>query len=287
MGEASRTIRDPAEMRAEVLASRSAGRRVGFVPTMGALHAGHASLVERAVAECDDVAVSIFVNPTQFGPGEDFARYPRAPEADAALLARCGGRWIFAPEAADLYPPGAATSVVVEGPALPFEGRLRPGHFNGVATVVCRLCHAVPAHVAYFGAKDWQQTIVVGRMVRDLGLPVEVAVCPTVREPDGLALSSRNAYLSPDERARAVGLFESLEAAAAQWRGGADVAAVERTMRAALVARGVVVDYAAVADAETLGPPAAGRAAVALVAGRVGATRLIDNRLLEPRGNPA
>lgn len=287
MGEAARTIRDPAAMRAEVLASRSAGRRVGFVPTMGALHAGHASLVERAVAECDDVVVSIFVNPTQFGPGEDFARYPRTPEADAALLERCGGRWIFAPDAADLYPAGAATSVVVEGPALPFEGRLRPGHFNGVATVVCRLCHAVPAHVAYFGAKDWQQTIVVGRMIRDLGLPIEIAVCPTVREPDGLALSSRNAYLSPDERARAVALCDSLEVAAAQWQGGADVAAIERSMRAALVARGVVVDYAALADAETLGPPVAGRAAVALVAGRLGATRLIDSRVLEPRGNPA
>ena len=287
MGVASRTIRAPAEMRAEVLASRSAGRRVGFVPTMGALHAGHASLIERAVAECDDVAVSIFVNPTQFGPGDDFERYPRPLEADAALAKRCGSRWVFTPEAADLYPPGAATSVVVEGPALPFEGRLRPGHFSGVATVVCRLFHAVPAHVAYFGAKDWQQTVVVERMVRDLGLPVEIAVCPTVRDPDGLALSSRNAYLSADERGRAVGLFESLVAAAAQWDAGADVAAVERAMRTALAARGVVVDYAAIADAETLEPPAAGRAAVALVAGRIGSTRLIDNRLLAPRGNPA
>jgi pantoate--beta-alanine ligase len=281
------TIRDPAAMRAAVLERRAAGRRVGFVPTMGALHAGHASLVERAVAECDDVAVSIFVNPTQFGPGEDFARYPRAPEADTALLERLGVRWIHAPGADDVYPPGSATRVVVEGPALPFEGRARPGHFAGVATVVCRLFHAVPAHAAYFGAKDWQQTLVVGRMVRDLGLPVEIVVCPTVREPDGLALSSRNAYLAPDERIRAVGLFESLEAATAHWSRGADVAAVERAMRAALEARGVAIDYAAVADAETLGSPVAGRPAVALVAGRVGATRLIDNRLLGPGGSPA
>ncbi|MFM7107847.1 MAG: pantoate--beta-alanine ligase [Planctomycetaceae bacterium] len=282
-----RTIRDPAAMRAAVLESRAAGRRVGFVPTMGALHAGHASLVERAVAECDDVAVSIFVNPTQFGPSEDFARYPRAPEADAALLARLGVRWIHAPGVDDVYPPGSATRVVVEGPALPFEGVARPGHFAGVATVVCRLFHAVPAHAAYFGSKDWQQTLVVGRMVRDLGLPIDVVVCPTVREPDGLALSSRNTYLAPADRVRAVGLFESLEAAAAHWARGADVAAVERAMRTALEARGVAIDYAAVVDAETLGPTAAGRAAVAVVAGRLGTTRLIDNRLLGARAGAA
>ena len=287
MVDAPRTIRDPAEMRDEVLTSRSAGRRVGFVPTMGALHAGHASLVERATAECDDVVVSIFVNPTQFGPGEDFSRYPRRPEADTALLRELGVRWIFAPEAAALYPTGAATTVVVAGPALPFEGRLRPGHFAGVATVVCRLFHAVPADIAYFGAKDWQQTRVVERMVRDLGLPIEIAVCPTVRDADGLALSSRNAYLSPDERTRAVGLAESLAVAAASWAAGADVATVEAAMRTALESRGIAVDYAAVADAETLDAPAVGRAAVALVAGRVGTTRLIDNRRLEPRETPA
>ena len=287
MADTPRTIREPAAMRDAVLERRAAGRRVGFVPTMGALHAGHASLVERAVAECDDVAVSIFVNPTQFGPGEDFGRYPRAPAADAMLLERLGVRWIHAPGVDDVYPPGSATRVVVDGPALPFEGVARPGHFSGVATVVCRLFHAVPAHAAYFGAKDWQQTLVVGRMVRDLGLPIEIVVCPTVREPDGLALSSRNAYLAPDERIRAVGLFESLEAAAAHWHRGADVAAVEEAMRGALRARGVTIDYAAVADAETLGPPAAGRPAVAVVAGRIGSTRLIDNRPLGSRGSPA
>ena len=284
MGEAPTTIRDPASMRSAVLASRSAGRRIGFVPTMGALHAGHTSLVERARSECDDVAVSIFVNPTQFGPGEDYARYPRTLDVDAALLGRLGVRWILAPQTEDMYPAGSATRVVVEGPAVPFEGRARPGHFSGVATVVCRLFHAVPADVAYFGAKDWQQTLVIERMVRDLGLPIEVVVCPTVREPDGLALSSRNAYLSPDERQRAIGLVESLEVAATHWGRGADVAAVERAMRAVLVARGVAIDYAALADAETLGAPVGGRSVVALVAGRVGSTRLIDNRRLDPRG---
>ena len=282
-----RIIRQPEDMRAEVLAGRAAGRRVGFVPTMGALHAGHLSLVEAAAAECGDVAVSIFVNPTQFGPGEDFDRYPRVPEADVALLAARGVRWIHMPAVEDVYPPGAATRVVVEGPARGFEGDVRPGHFTGVATVVCRLFHAVPADVAYFGAKDWQQTLVVRRMVRDLGLPIEIRVQPTVREADGLALSSRNAYLSADERRRAPAIFASLEGAASLWTAGADPAAVERAMRATLEARGITVDYAAVVDAESLEPPLRGpRPVIALVAGRLGATRLIDNLLLPPRSRP-
>jgi pantoate--beta-alanine ligase len=283
-GGRPRLLTSPAEMRAEVLAARAAGRRVGFVPTMGALHAGHASLVDRATADCDDVAVSIFVNPTQFGPGEDFGRYPRMLEADSGLLERQGVRWIFAPRVEDLYPSGAATRVVVEGPALPFEGAIRPGHFSGVATVVCRLFSALPADAAYFGAKDWQQTLVVKRMVRDLGLPVDVVVCPTVREPDGLALSSRNAYLDAADRSRAVALHESLLVAERLWHAGAAVDAIERGMRDALESRGVAVDYAAIVDAESLGPlPFAPTPAVALVAGRLGATRLIDNRELPPR----
>jgi pantoate--beta-alanine ligase len=275
---------DPRRMRETVLEARAAGRRVGFVPTMGALHAGHGSLVERARSECDDVAVSIFVNPTQFGPQEDFARYPRRLEADLALLAPLGTRWVFAPGVDDVYPPGDATRIVVGGPAEPFEGRLRPGHFSGVATVVCRLLLAVPADVVYFGAKDWQQTLVVRRMVADLGLPVEIVVAPTVREADGLAMSSRNAYLSADERRRAVALVESLGVAERLWREGAAVAAIEPAMRQPLESRGVIVDYAALADPDTLLPPAADAArAVALVAGRLGSTRLIDNRLLPPR----
>ena len=179
-------VTDPLRMRSLVLEARAAGRRVGFVPTMGALHAGHASLVERAARECNDVAVSIFINPTQFGPQEDFTRYPRTRAADCALLEPIGTRWIYAPEVSAVYPPGDATRIVVGGPALRFEGALRPGHFDGVATVVCRLLQAVPATTAYFGAKDWQQTLVVRRMVTDLGLPVEIVVCPTVREADGL-----------------------------------------------------------------------------------------------------
>lgn len=279
-------ITDPQHMHRDVLAARSRGRRVGFVPTMGALHAGHVSLVKRAAAECDDTVVSIFVNPTQFGPGEDFTRYPRTLDADIAAVAGGGVTWIFAPAADAIYPNGWATRVVVDGPARRFEGELRPGHFSGVATVVCRLFMAVPADVAYFGAKDWQQTLVVKRMVRDLGLPIELVVCPTVREPDGLALSSRNAYLAAADRRRAVALSESLALAAAMWPTDATVEAIERAMRAHLEAAGVAVDYAAVVDAESLGPARDPAAVIALVAGRLGTTRLIDNRLLPPRSEP-
>jgi pantoate--beta-alanine ligase len=277
-------VADPVSLRAAVLAARGGGRRVGFVPTMGALHDGHLALVARAAAECDDVAVSIFVNPTQFGPGEDFERYPRPLAADLEKLAGAGVRWVFAPPVAAIYPPGHATRIVVDGPAVGFEGAIRPGHFSGVATVVCRLFLAVPADVAYFGAKDWQQTLVVKRMVRDLGLPIEIVVCPTVREADGLAMSSRNAYLSAAERPRAVGLRESLLRAEQLWKAGAAVDAIEQAMADALAARGITIDYAAVVDPESLAPLGAGAArAVALVAGRLGSTRLIDNLELPAR----
>jgi pantoate--beta-alanine ligase len=277
-------VHDPDRMRGLVAEARAAGRRVGFVPTMGALHAGHASLVARAARECDEVVVSIFVNPTQFGPQEDFARYPRTLAADAALLSPHGVAWIYAPEVSAVYPPGDATRIVVGGPAVRFEGERRPGHFDGVATVVCRLFLAVPADVAYFGAKDWQQTLVVKRMVRDLGLPVEIVVCPTVREGDGLAMSSRNAYLSAAERPRAVALWESLCRAEQLWADGADPRVIEQAMQEVMSARGIAVDYAAVVDPESLAPlgTAAGRA-VALVAGRLGSTRLIDNLELPDR----
>jgi len=278
-------VHDPAGMRTLVVGARAAGRRVGFVPTMGALHAGHASLVERAARECDDVVVSIFVNPTQFGPQEDFARYPRTLAADTDLLEAHGVRWVYVPEVAAVYPPGDATRVVVGGPAVRFEGERRPGHFDGVATVVCRLFLAVPADVAYFGAKDWQQTLVVRRMTQDLGLPIGIVVCPTVREADGLAMSSRNRYLSAADRARAVGLIESLRLAERLWTAGNAVAAIERAMVETLEARGVAVEYAAVVDPESL-EPLAGDATrgLALVAGRLGSTRLIDNAELPRRG---
>ena len=278
-------VHDPDRMRALVEQARAAGRRVGFVPTMGALHAGHASLVANATAACDDVAVSIFVNPTQFGPHEDFTRYPRTLAADAALLEPHGVRWIYVPEVSAVYPPGDVTRIVVGGPAVRFEGERRPGHFDGVATVVCKLFLTVPADAAYFGAKDWQQTLVVKRMVRDLGMPIEIIVCPTVREADGLAMSSRNVYLSAADRLRAVALSESLAQAERMWSAGAASAAIERRMRETMEAVGVDVDYAALADPESLEPLAADAPrAVALVAGRLGSTRLIDNRELSVRG---
>ena len=278
-----RLVREPDEIRRGVVAARSEGRRVGFVPTMGALHVGHLTLVDQAASDCDDVVVSIFVNPTQFGPGEDFNRYPRNLEADLVLLTRRGVRWVFAPAVEAIYPPGHATRIEVAGPALGFEGDARPGHFAGVATVVCRLFQAVPADTAYFGAKDWQQTRVVSRMVADLGLPIDVVVCPTEREPDGLALSSRNAYLAPAERQWAVVLSQAVAEAATLWNAGLDVATIESAMQEKMESGGVIVDYAAVVDAESLGPVATGPA-VALVAGRLGGTRLLDNRQLPARG---
>jgi len=281
-------VREAGRMRGLVAVARAAGRRVGFVPTMGALHAGHVSLVARACRECDDVAVSIFVNPTQFGPAEDFSRYPRTLAADLALLEPLGVRWVYAPEVTEVYPPGDATRVVVGGPAARFEGERRPGHFDGVATVVCRLFLAVPADAAYFGAKDWQQTLVVKRMTRDLGLPIGIVVCPTMREPDGLAMSSRNAYLSAAERPRAVALREALAVAETLWAAGAGPKAIELAMREPFAARGVEIDYAALADPDTLEPlDDKARRAVALVAGRLGSTRLIDNVELPVREPPA
>lgn len=276
-------VRDPAAMRERVLAARGAGRRVGFVPTMGALHAGHGSLVERAAADCDDVVVSIFVNPTQFGPHEDFDRYPRTLAADTRLLEPYRVGWIFAPDVEAVYPAGNATEVVVAGPAEPFEGVVRPGHFVGVATVVLKLFQMVPADAAFFGAKDWQQTRVILRMVRDLAVPIDIVVCPTVREPDGLALSSRNAYLSATERPQAVALAEALAAAEAHWRAGGSAATIQTAMREIMERRGIAVDYAAVVDAESLAEAGPAADAIALVAGRLGTMRLIDNRLLPAR----
>lgn len=277
-------------MTEQVRAARAAGRRVGFVPTMGSLHDGHTGLVDRAKAACDDVVVSIYVNPTQFALHEDFDRYPRNLEADTRLLARHQVRWVFAPDTAEIYPPGNATRIEVAGPAEPFEGRLRPGHFSGVATVVCRLFQVVPADAAYFGAKDWQQTLVIRRMVADLGLPIELVVCPTVREPDGLAMSSRNAYLTATQRQQARVLSAALDQARAAWLTGTSADQIATGMAATLEAAGIEVDYAEVVVAETLqpletSPPDA--PAIALVAGRLGDTRLIDNQLLPPRGAAA
>jgi pantoate--beta-alanine ligase len=273
-------VHDPDRMRALVNEARAAGQRVGFVPTMGALHAGHTSLVAQAARECDRVAVSIFVNPTQFGPQEDFSRYPRTLAADTALLAAYGVDWIYAPEVSDVYPPGDATRIVVGGPAVLFEGERRPGHFDGVSTVVCKLVLAVPADTAYFGAKDWQQTLVVKRLVRDLGLPIRIIVCPTMREPDGLAMSSRNAYLSTEERAQATVLRRALDAVKRAVAKN-PVPAVEMTQAVArLIATrpAARLDYVAFFDAKTLEPVATvTRGTRMALAVRLGKTRLIDN----------
>jgi pantoate--beta-alanine ligase len=283
---------DPARITSAVRAARQRGRRVGFVPTMGALHAGHASLVEAAAAACDEVVVSIFVNPTQFGPHEDFARYPRPVDADLALLEQLGVQWAFMPSVEAVYPDGSshgqAEQMHVAGPALPFEGAIRPGHFAGVATVVKRLFEIVPADAAFFGAKDWQQTLVVRQMVERYRMPIEIVVCPTVREADGLARSSRNAYLTPAERARAVALHDGLAAAAARWDAGDCVAVAEAALRETLEARGIACDYAAIVDPDSLAPLVDPLGpAIALVAGRLGSTRLIDNRLLPARRDVA
>jgi pantoate--beta-alanine ligase len=265
-------------------AARSAGRTVGFVPTMGAFHDGHLSLMRRARDERDAVVVSIFVNPLQFGPGEDLSRYPRDEERDLSMAKKLGVEVVFAPNVEEMYPAGHQEVTVDPGPlGERLEGARRPGHFRGVATVVAKLFDVVGPSTAYFGEKDAQQLAVVRRMVRDLSLPIEVVGSPTVREPDGLATSSRNAYLSPEQREAAGCLFLALSEAAEMARGGERdaatlVAAMAREMGATPEAR---IDYAAVVDEETFeevgtitGP------ARALVAARFGETRLIDNLLL-------
>jgi len=260
---------------------RREGRSIGLVPTMGALHAGHLSLVERARRENDVVVVSVFVNPIQFGPGEDFERYPRDFDRDSELLAMSGADAIYRPSVDAMYPPGATTRVRVHGVAEPLEGLARPGHFEGVATVVTKLFGAVQPDRAYFGQKDAQQVAVVKRLTRDLDLGVEIVAAPTVREPDGLALSSRNAYLGPDERKAAASLGAALRSAAEAYASGErDPAALRAKLRARLDAEPLVsVDYAEVVDPETFRPP--GRLAV--IAARLGRTRLIDNHdLKEP-----
>lgn len=279
-----------AELRAAVAAARRAGRRVGLVPTMGALHAGHTSLVDAAVRECGYTVVTVFVNPTQFAPHEDFQKYPRTLETDAALVGRHGADLVFAPSVAEVYPSGHATFVEVHGVAEPLEGSFRPGHFRGVATVVLKLFQMVGADVAFFGRKDYQQALVVRQMVRDFDVPIELRICETVREPDGLALSSRNAYLKPDERLAATALNRALrEAQRTVAAGERDMWRVRDAMQTVLAAEPLVrPQYAVVADAATLAePPVIDRPCVALIAAFVGTTRLIDNAPLEPANRNA
>lgn len=269
------------------LVERCAGRRVALVPTMGALHEGHLSLVKLARSLADSVAVSIFVNPTQFGPNEDYQRYPRTVEADIAALEAAGVTAIFLPRAETMYPVGFRTVVEVEGLSDVLEGAIRPGHFRGVTTVVAKLLSIVPANIAVFGRKDYQQVTIIRRMVADLNLGVEIVVHPTVREEDGLAMSSRNRYLSAEERASALALSRALAAVRSDVCGGeCDQAELESAAWSVLDADpGVVPDYAVVLDPETLEPlhPDWQRA-VCLVAGRLGRTRLIDNTVFARDG---
>jgi pantoate--beta-alanine ligase len=274
------------ELRKTLDAVRRQRKRIGFVPTMGALHDGHLSLVRASSEECDCTVVSIYVNPSQFGPSEDYRQYPRSMEADLDALARYEVPLVFAPSNDEVYPGGYATWVEVASVAEPLEGACRPGHFRGVATIVLKLLGMVGPDVAYFGQKDYQQALVIRRMVEDLNLPVVIRVCPIVREPDGLAMSSRNAYLSPDGRQRALVLWKSLcLAGELVEQGERDAAAIAEKMRQVIAsAEGAKIDYVALVDPDTLQPVDQIRGpALAAVAVRIDQTRLIDNRLLEPR----
>jgi len=253
--------------------------RLALVPTMGALHSGHLALISEARKRADRVAASIFVNPAQFGEGEDFGRYPRREADDARMLEDAGCDLLWMPSVADIYPAGFATKVRVGGVSERWEGEARPGHFEGVATVVAKLLLAVRPDAALFGEKDFQQLAVIRRMVADLGIPVEVVGVPTVRETDGLALSSRNAYLSPDERARAVALPKALKAARDAIRDGSAVGAAVKSAKQSLVDAGFLrIDYLALVDAETLEPLDAPQGDMRLIAAAaIGTTRLIDN----------
>ncbi|MDP9313130.1 MAG: pantoate--beta-alanine ligase [Chloroflexota bacterium] len=264
---------------------------LGLVPTMGYLHEGHLELVRRARAECSHVAVSIFVNPTQFGPNEDLARYPRDLPRDLELLQAAGVELVFAPAVAEMYPADFGTYVEVQNVTAPLEGARRPGHFRGVATVVCKLFNIVGADRAYFGQKDAQQTVVIRQMVRDLNLPVEIVVVPTVREADGLAKSSRNVYLDPAQRAAAPVLWRALQHAAQLYEQGEnDAEPLRRALHQVLAQESLAqVEYVSAADPHTLmeieGPIR--RGALLSLAVRFGATRLIDNVTLAARADSA
>lgn len=263
------------------------GKRIGLVPTMGALHEGHLSLIRAARAQSDVAAVSIFVNPLQFGPKEDLAKYPRTFERDCQLLEAEKVDLLFAPSNVDMYPAGATTFVTVEGLSERLCGRSRPGHFRGVTTVVSKLFHIVEPDLAFFGQKDAAQAAIIQRMVRDLNFPVRIVVCPIVREKDGLALSSRNAYLDPQQRKQALALYRSLMQVQTLTETGERNAArlIEAGKQVIAEESGVRLDYFEVVNPETLEPVAdVSHGALVAVAAFVGATRLIDNVLLLPSG---
>jgi pantoate--beta-alanine ligase len=277
------TIRD---IRAASRAARRTGMRLGLVPTMGALHEGHLSLIRAAKASCQVVAASIFVNPTQFGPNEDLARYPRPFERDRELLESEGVDLLFAPSVDEMYPSGAVTWVTVEDLSDKLDGRSRPGHFRGVTTIVAKLFHAVEPDAAFFGQKDAAQAAIIRRMVRDLNFPVEIIICPIVREPEGLAMSSRNIYLDPQRRKQALILQRSLKQVK-QMTGAGEYDATRLIAAAKEVFAGepaVRLDYFEIVDADSLNPVNdVAKGALVAVAAFVGTTRLIDNILLPAR----
>ena len=277
------TIRQLDLLRSAIAEFRAEGARIALVPTMGALHAGHMALIEAAKRPGTRVVASIFVNPKQFGPNEDLARYPRKEQADSRMLAAAGCDLLWMPPVEAMYPEGFATNISVSGVSDGLDGAARPGHFDGVATVVAKLFNQVRPDIAWFGEKDFQQLAVIRRMAIDLDVGIEIAGIPTQREDDGLALSSRNAYLAEDERARAVALPRALGIAARDIGKGGDAEAALATARASLAAAGFELDYVTLVDAETLvegGDPARPRRLLA--AARMGATRLIDNVAVEP-----
>ncbi len=279
-----RLVRTVAELRIALRALREGGKRLGFVPTMGFLHEGHAALIRSSTARCGATAVSIFVNPAQFGPSEDLSKYPRDLEADQNLCLRMGVDLVFLPETKEIYPAGFGTYVDPGRVAEPLCGQFRPGHFRGVATVVAKLFNMVQPDLAFFGQKDLQQTVVIRRMVRDLNMPVEVVVVPTIREASGLALSSRNAYLSPEERNRAVALSQGLAAAEAAYRGGERRAETLVGLVLDRVRPVSSVQYCELVDLHSLQVVhgAVEQPAAIALAAFVGSTRLIDNVVLAP-----
>lgn len=278
-------VRTVAEVRAVTADLRRQGRSLGLVPTMGALHAGHISLVRAAKAACDAVAVTLFVNPAQFGPHEDFSHYPRTFEADCHLLEAEGIDLLFAPETLEMYPPGATTWVEVEGIQDRLDGRSRPGHFRGVSTIVAKLFNIVAPDKAFFGQKDAAQVAIVRRMVRDLNFHLELVVCPIVRDPDGLAMSSRNRYLSPEDRRHALILSRALRAVEAHAQSGEVNASplIAAGLRILAEEPSVRLDYFSIVDPDTLEDrPDVRNGALVAVAAFVGPARLIDNLLLPP-----
>ncbi|HEX8229981.1 MAG TPA: pantoate--beta-alanine ligase [Chloroflexia bacterium] len=269
-----------------VRAGLALGRTLGFVPTMGYLHAGHISLLEMARRECDLVGVSIFVNPTQFGPKEDFSRYPRDTDRDLAMLREAGVSWVFMPGVEQIYPPGFSTYVQVREVTKRLEGEVRPGHFEGVATVVAKLFNLVQPHRAYFGQKDAQQVVVIKKMVSDLNFPLEIRVGETLREADGLAMSSRNVYLNPEERQAALVLYRALTTARQLWDQGESRGTTLREAMSSIIAAEPLArpDYVSVTDPATLeelDDSGEAEEALASLAVRIGSTRLIDNMVLK------